>query len=93
MLTISEVLDYENAAYLACISKRWGVVYSEIQESDYWLGGDVGGFTNDSNIFFRTPHQAETYYQRNYQQVFVFDNEGEAQEKCNELEAAMQENE
>lgn len=85
MATISEVLDYENAAYLACVSRRLGVIYSEIQESDYWVGGAEGGFTNDSNIFFDSPEEAENYYKRTYKQVFVFDNEADAQEKCNEL--------
>ena len=88
MSTITEVLDYENAVYLACVSKELGVIYSEIQESDYWVGGDEGGFTNNSNIFFETTAEAEAYYKRTYQQVFVFDNEDEAHDKCDELEAA-----
>ena len=47
MSTIIESYDYNNAVYLACVHKQLGVIFSEIQDSDYWVGGDPGGFIND----------------------------------------------
>lgn len=86
MDSISELLEMNDEVFLAVVDKKLGAFIAEIQPSDYWVGGDEGGFTDNSNIFFQTPQEAESYYNRTYKEVYAFDNEDEAEEKCNELE-------
>ncbi len=86
MTTIKEELDLEDCVYLAIIDKDGNVFKAEIQTSDTFVGGNEGGYTNDSNIYFESAEQAQDYYNRTYKQVFAFEDEYEAEEKCEELE-------
>jgi len=86
MNTISELLEINNEVFLAVVDKRLGVFKAEIQPSEYWVGGDEGGFTDDSNIFFDTAQQAERWYNNRYKEVYAFDNEQDAEDKCDKLE-------
>lgn len=83
-MTIAELLETQDCAYLAVFNRDGTVFKAEIQTSDYWVGGDEGGYTNDSNICFETPEQAQRYYDRNYS-YFAFEEAYEAEEKCEEL--------
>lgn len=85
-MTLVDILEIEDCVYLACVMKDGTIIKAEIQPSDYWVGGNEGGFTDDSNIYFETPQQAENYYNRKYAQVFAFEEDYEADDKCDELE-------
>lgn len=87
MSTIRELLEMNNEVFLAVVDRRLGVFKAEIQASDYWVGGDEGGWTNDSNVYFETALQAENYYKRTYKEVYAFEDEYDADNKCDELEA------
>lgn len=84
-MTIAELLEMQDCAYLVVIDGKNNIFKAEIQASDYWAGGEEGGFTNDSNVYFETPEQAQGYYDRRYR-YFAFEEEYEAEEKCEELE-------
>lgn len=84
--TFKEIFDRTNSLYLITLDTRLGHCTEEIQDSDYWVGGDEGSFTNNSNINFDTLENAERYYERNYKEVLVFDDERERDEKVDEME-------
>lgn len=79
-LIISYALDNFECAYLICECKNGDYIHGEIQRSDYWIGGDEGGFTNDSNIFFETSDEAERWYKREYKRVMTYEEEDERDE-------------
>lgn len=83
-LTISQALEDYECAYLICECKDGDYIHGEIQRSDYWVGGDEGGFTNDANIFFNTSIEAERWYNKEYVKVFVYTEEYERDEAWDE---------
>ena len=86
MTTITLELYLQDYVYLAVVDKDGSVFKAEIQTSDTFVGGNEGGYTNDSNIYFESAEQAQSYYERTFKQVFAFEDEYEAEEKCAELE-------
>jgi len=86
MTTIKEELDINDCVYLAITDKDGNVFKAEIQQSNNQIGGDKGGYTDDSNIYFESAEKAQNYYERMFKQVFAFEDEYEAEEKCEELE-------
>ena len=70
----------ENDLWLIVLCKDLGHFIEELQDSDYWVGGDEGSFTNDSNENFNTLEDAEDYYNTKYEKVLVFEYEDERDE-------------
>lgn len=85
-MNFTEIFENENAIYLIVLDKNLGHFIAEIQESDYWLGGDKGSFTNDSNQNFTTLKSAEAFYSRNYETVLTFSSVDERNEMVDEME-------
>ena len=86
-MNFQEAYDNSSSIFLITLDDELGNCIAEIQDSD-WFGGDEGSFTSDSNINFETIKSAESYYNRNFTQVIVFDDENERNEAQREMEEA-----
>lgn len=78
-LTVKEAIENSGSAYIIGWKTQDPDDYitEELQASDYWVGGEEGGWTSDSNVAFDSPEHFERYISRVYQVYAVFEYESD----------------